>query len=56
MGKFEFGKIDYQADSEPGTLMAGTPRDFPAGVKPERVIKFLDGKPAFWLVGGKTEK
>jgi hypothetical protein len=51
IGKYVFRNINYSQDSRnPNTLLIGTPKEIPDGVKVIKTINFPDGKTAFKIV------
>ncbi len=51
-GKYEFRNIEWSKDSQsPNTLIVGTPDEIPEDISTLKEIKFLDGTPAFKIVG-----
>lgn len=56
LGKFEFRRLDFSRDFQPGTLLVGTPADFPDQVKPIEVIRFLNGEKAFVIAGTEMSR
>jgi len=43
---------DFQMPAVSDTLYAGLPDEFPSTVKPLRVIRYVNGEPAIWIVDG----
>ncbi len=49
--KYEFHKFEYAKDRNNGNyLFIGSPDEFPEDVKPLKVIQYLNGKPAMYIV------
>ncbi len=50
-GPFEFRSFDYLTiKHEPGLLLIGLPREFPSGTEPFKIIKYVNGQDAIWMV------
>ena len=50
--KYLFRPIDYERQkNEAKTLFVGTPEDFPGGEKPIKIINYLNGEEAIYIVG-----
>ena len=51
--KYFFKPIEFQRQSlESKTLFVGVPKEFPGGVKPLKIINYLNGEPAIYIVDG----
>lgn len=52
-GRYEFRTIDWDNERKNGrTLYVGRPADFGGGLKLMKVVTFLDGEEAIWIVQG----
>lgn len=52
---YEFHKFDYNKDNIIGNILyVGQPDEFPLSVSPTKIIYYLNGKPAIYLVEKKT--
>lgn len=52
--KYFFKPIDWQKQqAEAKTLFVGLPQEFPSGIKPLKIIYYLDGKEAIYIVGNE---
>lgn len=52
---YEFHRFNYETDSKDGILYIGKPDEFPAGVKPLKIIQYLNGEPAIYIVKGGSK-
>lgn len=51
--KFKFKPIEFSSQKkETKTLFVGVPNDFPQNIKTLRIINYLDGEPAIYIVDG----
>lgn len=48
--KYEFRKFDYDKERGEKALLVGYPGEFPKDIKPLKVINYLDGQPAIYVV------
>jgi 4-amino-4-deoxy-L-arabinose transferase-like glycosyltransferase len=52
--KYVFRSINYYVDSKlPNTVLVGKPEDFPAEIKPDKVVNYPNLKPAYYIIKTK---
>jgi hypothetical protein len=45
---------DFHGPLKDDTLFVGLPKEFPSTVTPLKIIRYLNGDPAIWIVDGKS--